>query len=161
MEAARQRVRAVTARKKEEEKTKEGESLSAPKAIGKGAAKRKADGKDERSSKKASVTPGKKLPKKPSLPKHGASKRLMMTPGPITQDSERRLLTHKDYAVKMLESIIKEKEADPCIGQATGELGDSGLYDLTSGKYLSFFLLLIHFHINQLTTILSCRHRFI
>ena len=54
MEAAKQRVRAVAAHKKEEEKTKVGESSSAPKAIGKGAAKRKADGKDERSSKKAS-----------------------------------------------------------------------------------------------------------
>ena len=63
MEAARQRVRAATALKKEEEKTKLGESSSAPKAIGKGAAKRKADGKDERPSNKVSVIPGKKLPK--------------------------------------------------------------------------------------------------
>ena len=50
MEAARQRVRAVATRKKEEEKTKVGESSSTLRAIGKGAAKRKADGKDERPS---------------------------------------------------------------------------------------------------------------
>ena len=52
MEAAGQRamVRAAMARKKEEEKRekgKEGASSSAPKAIGKGALKRKADRKDD------------------------------------------------------------------------------------------------------------------
>ena len=144
MEAARQRVRAVAARKKEEEKTKVGKSSLAPKAIGKGVAKRKANGKDERPSKKASVTPGEKLPKKPSLPKHGAGKGLMMTPGPITQDSKHRLLTHKDYAIKMFESIIKDKDVDPCVGQATGELGNSGLYDLARVSiFHSFFYLFI------------------
>ena len=116
MEAARQRVKAVATCKKEEKKTKVGESSSPPKAIGKGAAKRKADGKDERPSKKASVTPGEKLPKKPSPPKHGAGKGLMTTLGPVTQDSECRLLTHKDYAVEMLESIIKDKDVNPCVG---------------------------------------------
>ena len=144
MEAAKQRVRAVAAHKKEEEKTKVGESSSAPKAIGKGAAKRKADRKDERPSKKVSVIPGEKLPKKPSLLKHGVGKGLMMTPGPITQDSKHRLLTHKDYAIKMFESIIKDKDADPCVGQATGELGNSGLYDLAwVSIFHSFFYLFI------------------
>ena len=71
MEVARQRVKAATAFKKEEDKTKVGESSSAPKAIGKGAAKRKADGKDERPSNKASVIPGEKLPKKPLPPSTG------------------------------------------------------------------------------------------
>ena len=64
--------------------------MSAPKAIGKGAAKRKADGKDERSSKKAS---GREASKKAALPKHEADKGLMTTPSPITQDSECCLLT--------------------------------------------------------------------
>ena len=146
MAAARQRVRAAVACKKEEEKTKVEESSSAPKAIGKGAAKRKADGKDERQSKKASVTSEEKLPKKPLPPKHEAGKGLMTTPSPVTQDSERRLLTHKDYVVEMLESIIKDKDADPCVGQATSELGDSGLYDLARVSiFHSFFYLSISY----------------
>nr|POF19156.1 hypothetical protein CFP56_68203 [Quercus suber] len=29
----------------------------------------------------------------------------------------------------MLKSIIKDEDADPCVGQATEELGDSGLFD--------------------------------
>ena len=144
MEAARQRVRATVACKKEKEKTQVGESSSALKAIGKGAAKRKADGKDERPSNKASVILGEKLPKKPSPPKHRASKGLMTTLGPVTQDSERHLLTHKDYAVEMLESIIKDKDANPYVGQATGELGDLGLYDLAQVSiFHSFFYLFI------------------
>ncbi|XP_030968993.1 uncharacterized protein LOC115989449 [Quercus lobata] len=131
MEAARQRVKETVAHKKEEEKkTKVREFSSAPKVVSKGTTKRKGDGKDDRPSKKASVTPREKLPKKPSPPKHGAGKGLMTTPGPVTQDSERRLLTHKDCTVGMLESIIKDKDANPCVGQVTGELGDSGLFDL-------------------------------
>ena len=45
-----------------------------------------------------------------------ANKGLITTPSPVTQDSVRRLLTHKDYAVEMLESIIKNKDTDPCVG---------------------------------------------
>ena len=154
-------MREATAPKKEEKKkAKEWKSSSTPKAVKKGATKKKGDGKDDRSTKKASVTPGEKIPKKPSPPKHGASKRLMMAPGSVTQDSEHRLLTHKDYAVEMLESIIKDKDTDICVGQATGELGDSGLFDLSS-MFLSFFLLFIHFHVNQLIVVLSCRHWFV
>ena len=91
MEAARLRaqVRATAARKKEEKKgkEKEGASSSAPKAVTKGAAKRKGDGKDDRSSKKASVAPGEKLPMKPSppQPKHGAGKGLMTTSSPVVR----------------------------------------------------------------------------
>ena len=43
MEAAKQKVRATATRKKEEEKTKVRESLSSPKAVGKGTTKRKND----------------------------------------------------------------------------------------------------------------------
>ena len=145
MEVARQRVREVAAHKKEEEKkAKEKESLSAPKVVKKGVTKRKGNGKDDLLSKKALVTPREKLPKKPSPLKHGASKGLMMAPNLVTQDSERRLLTHKDYAVKMLATIIKDKDADPCVGQATGELGDSGLFDLAQVSiFHSFFYLFI------------------
>jgi len=144
MEVARQRVRATVACKKEKEKTQVGESSLALKAIGKGAAKRKANGKDECPSNKVSVILGEKLPKKLSPPKHGASKGLITTLGPVTQDSEHCLLTHKDYAVEMFESIIKDKDVDPCVGQATGELGDLGLYDLGRVSiFHSFFYLFI------------------
>ena len=143
MEVARLRVR-VAATHKEEEKTKVGESLSAPKVVGKGATKRKNDGKDVGPSKKVSVTPAEKISKKPSPPKHGAGKGLMTTPGPVTQDSERCLLTHKDYAVDMLESIIKEKDSDPCATFAMVELGDSSHFDLARvGIFHSIFYLLI------------------
>ena len=65
MEAARLRaqVRVAAARKKEEAKGKEGASSSAPKVVSKGVPKRKADGKDDRLSKRVSVTLGEKLPK--------------------------------------------------------------------------------------------------
>jgi len=121
MEAARQRaqVRAAAVRRKEEEnkvKRKEGASSSAPKVVGKGMPKRKADGKDDHPPKKVFVTPGDKFPKKlsPSKPSYGAGKGLMMTSGPVTQGPDDRLLTHKDYIVEVIESIIKDKDVDPC-----------------------------------------------
>ena len=111
-------VRAAATRKKEEGKGKEKEvvSLLAPNAISKGSAKRKGDGKDDHPSKKVSVTPGEKLPKKPSppKPKHGTGKGLMTTSGPVAQDPDRRLLTYKDYALEMVKSIIRDKDVDPC-----------------------------------------------
>ena len=68
----------------------------------------------------------------------------MTTPGPVTQDSKHRLLAHKDYVVEMLESIIKDKDMDPCVSQATGELGDSGLFNLARVSiFHSFFYLFI------------------
>ena len=102
MEAAKLRaqVRVATARKKEEGKAKEGESLLALKAVGKGVPKRKANEKDDRPSKKVSLTPGEELLKKPSPPKHGAGKGLMTTSGPVVKEIDSRLLTHKDYAVE-------------------------------------------------------------
>ena len=143
MKAARLRaqVRATVARKKEEGKGKknEGTSLSAPKAVTKGAAKRKGDRKDDCPSKKVSVTTGEKLTTKssPPQPKHEAGKGLMTTSGPIVQDPDRRLFTHKDYALEMVESIIRDKDVDPCAKQGTDELGASGLFDLA---WVCFFL---------------------
>ena len=83
-------MRAAAARRKKEEtkaKRKEGASSSTPKAVRKGAPKRKADGKDDHPPKKVSITLGDKLPKKPSPPKpsHGAGKGLMPMLGPVTQ----------------------------------------------------------------------------
>ena len=112
-------MRAVAACRKEEEKKvkgKEGASLLAPKAVGKGAPKRKADGKDDRLSKKVAVTLGDKPLKKssPSKPSHGVGKGLMTSSGPITQGPNRHLLTLKEYTVKVIKSIIKDTDVDPC-----------------------------------------------
>ncbi|KAK9993909.1 hypothetical protein SO802_023612 [Lithocarpus litseifolius] len=116
-------------RKKGEGKGKEVASSSLPKVVTKGAPKRKGDGTDGGPSKKQTVTPGEHTTKPPS-PKHGAEKGLMTAHGPVSQEAKRRLLTHKGYALEMLESIFKEKDVDPCVNQSVGELGDSGLFDL-------------------------------
>ena len=64
----------------------------------------------------------------------------MKMSGLITQELDRRLLTHKDYAVEMVESIIKDKDVDPCVEEMTEELGASGLFDLARVRFfLSFF----------------------
>ena len=151
IEATRQvaQVRATAASKKEEEKKvkgKKGASSSTPKVVKKGALKRKADGKDDHPPKKVFVTPWDKLPKKPSPPKqsHRASKGLMTTPGPITQGPDRHLFTHKDYAVGMIESIIKDKDVDPCAEQMTEELGALSLFDLTRVRLFFFIYSLLN-----------------
>ena len=89
-----------------------------------------------------SVTPGEKPPKKPPKPKHGVSKGLITTSGPVTQDPERHFLTHKDYALEMMESIIRDKDVDPCTEQAMEELGASSLFDLA--RVCSFLCLSIY-----------------
>ena len=116
------------------------------KATGKDVPKRKADGKDDHPLKKVSITPKDKLPKKLSPPKlsQGAGKSLMMTLGPVTQGPDCCLLTHKDYAIEMIESIIKDMDVDPCAEHATEELQALGLFDLA---WVHFFLsLFIHFY---------------
>ena len=125
----------ATVRKKEEEKKekgKEGASSSTLKVVGKGAFKRKNGGKDDCPSKKASVTPGEKQPKKPSPPvsSHGTGKGLMMVLGLVTQETH-HILTHKGYTVEMVKSIIKETNVDPCAEQETEDLGVSSLFDLS------------------------------
>ena len=156
IEATRQgaQVRATAASKKEEEKKvkgKKGASSSTPKVVKKGALKRKADGKDDHPPKKVFVTPWDKLPKKPSPPKqsHRASKGLMTTPGPITQGPDRHLFTHKDYAVGMIESIIKDKDVDPCAEQMTEELGASGLFELAQVHLFLFSFFFIYSLLNS------------
>ena len=78
------------------------------------------------------LTPGDKQSKKPSPPNpsHGADKGLMTAMSPITQGT-RHLLTHKGYAVEMVESINKEMDLDPCVEQETEDLGASGLFDIS------------------------------
>ena len=132
--------------RKEEEKKENGKekaSSSASKAVGKRAPKRKTDRKDDHSSKKPLVIPREKQPKKPSplKPSHGIGKGLMTSLGPVTQGT-RRLLTHKGYTVKMIESIIKETDGDPCAEQEMEDLGASSLFDLSrvSSSPNQFFL---------------------
>ena len=144
-------MRATTARRKEEkEKGKEGVSSSAPKVVGKGLPKRKADGKDDRPPKKVSAAPGDKPPKKSSPPKpsHGADKGLMMTSGPITQGSVHHLHAHKEHAVEVIKSIIKDTDVDPYVEHMTEELGALGLFDLAWVRlFFSFFFLFIYYSI--------------
>ena len=133
MEAAKQRalVRASAIERKQKEK--KGAFLLAPKGVIKRSSERKSEGKDDRPLKKGPAFPTGDKPKKSSPPKpsHRAGKGLMMATSPITQGTVRRLLTHKEHAVEMVESIIKETDLDPCAKQTTEDLGESGLFDLS------------------------------
>lgn len=42
-----------------------------------------------------------------------------------------RLLTHKGYAVEIVDSIIKETDVEPCANQETKEVKALGLFDLS------------------------------
>ena len=152
MEAARERVRATAACKKEEKKKakgKDGTCSSAPKAVAKGSAKRKGDGKDNRPSKKTTVTLGDAHPKKKSPPKlsHGAGKGMMTSSGPVIE-GPRCPLTHKDYAIEEVESFIKPSDIEPCAQLRTEDLGASALFDLIRVSLLSWltspYLFLVH-----------------
>ena len=97
--------------------------------------------------KKVSVTSRHKLPKKSSPPKpsYEAGKGLMTMSGPVTQGPDRHLLTHMDYSVELIESIIKNKDVDPCAEQMTKELGASDLFDLAQIRLFLFsFFFIIH-----------------
>ena len=134
MDAARQRalVRASAAVRKQKEK--EGASSSAPKGVTKGTSKQKSDGKDDHPLKKGQgiLAGDKKKPKQPSLlkPIHGAGKGLMTETNPVTQGAICHLLTHKEHVIEMIESIIKDKDLDPCAEQLIEDLGVSSLFDL-------------------------------
>ncbi|XP_050259054.1 uncharacterized protein LOC126704055 [Quercus robur] len=130
MEAAKQRVRAAAARKKEEEKAKGKDGASTPHSSLKGSIKRKSDGKDDPPSKKVAVTPT-DVPSQKSPPKlsHGAGKGVMTSSGPVIE-GPRCLLTHKDHAVESLESLIKQTDLDPCAQLGTDDLGASAFFDI-------------------------------
>lgn len=51
--------------------------------------------------------------------------------GLVAQGTTHRLLMHKDYVVEMVDSIIKEKNLDPCADQTIVGLGASDLFDLS------------------------------
>ena len=131
MDAAKQRIKAAAARKKEE-----GISL-APKTVNK-VSKRKPDGDDDRPSKRTIVIPGDASSKRksPLKPSHGMGKEVMTSSGPVIEGSC-CLLTHKDYAVGEVESFVKPTDIEPCDLLWTEDLGASALFDLTKVCSLS------------------------
>ena len=134
MDVAKQRVKAATTGKKEEAKKakgQEGTSSSVPSAVSKGLAKRKVNGEDDCPPKMVAVSPWDAHPKKsPPKPGRGASKGMMTSTG-LVIERPHRLLTHKDYTVKEVQSLIKPMDVDPCAALGTEELGASTLFDLT------------------------------
>jgi len=134
MNAAKQRVRAATTRKKEEEKkTKgtKGNSSSVPKVIHKGSAKWKTDEDSDCLPKKGDVTPGDANSKK-SPPKSGpGTGKGMMTSAGLVIKGPCSLLTHKDYAVEEVKALIKPTDVDPCVELGTEELEASAFFNLT------------------------------
>ena len=134
MDVAKQRVKATSAYKNEEErkaKGKEGTSSSVPKAISEGSAKSKTDGENDCLPKKVAITPrdvnSKKSPPKPGL---GVGKGMMTSTGPIIEGPY-YLFTHKDYTVKKVKTLIKLMDVDHCAKLGTEELEESALFDLT------------------------------
>ena len=133
MDVAKQRIRAVAARKKEErlaKGTEEGNS-SIPKSVNK-VSKRKTDGDDDHPSKKTVVTLGDASPKgKSSLkPSHGAGKGVMTSSGPVLK-GPCCLLTHKGYIVGEVGSFVKPTDLEPCDLVEMENLGASALFDIT------------------------------
>ena len=59
----------------------------------------------------------------------------MTSSGPVAQGPDRHLLMHKDYAIEMVGSIIKDKDVDPCAEEGTDELGALSLFDLTRVRF--------------------------
>ena len=135
MEVAKQKVRAAATRKKEEEKAKGKEGASTPHSSLKSSVKRKADGKDD-PPKKVAVSAG-DVPTTKSPPKsgHGAGKGVMTSSGPVI-GGPRCLLTHKDYAVERVESLIKQTDLDPCAQLGTEDLGASAFFDIARVCFL-------------------------
>lgn len=124
-------------------------SALASKFISKGTLKRKTDDKDDHPNKKGmGPSVGDKQLKHPSPPKpsHGVGKGLMIGKGLIIPGAIHRPLTQKDYAIEMVDSIIKETNLDPCADQTTEDLGASSLYDLSRVCPLKlwFYALFIH-----------------
>ena len=54
----------------------------------------------------------------------------MSAHGPIVFGLVQRLVSHKEYAVEMVNSIIKDTDLDECGEHTTKDLGASGLFDL-------------------------------
>ena len=82
----------------------------------------------------------------------------MTLTGPVVE-GPRRLLTHKDYAVEEVQSLIKQTAVDSCAELGTEELGVSALFDLTRVNLFSwlFFSIFFFFSLFKLTTLLFLR----
>ena len=132
MDIAKQRIRAMAARKKENRLTKgtEGDS-SAPKSVSK-AQKRKDDGDGACPSKKTVSIPGDAFPKGKSAikPSHGIGKGAM-TSSSLIPEGPSCLLTHKAYAVGEVGSFVKSTDLEPGDLVGTEDLGASALFDIT------------------------------
>ena len=74
---------------------------------------------------------------------------LMKTSGLVTQGPDHCLLTYKDYAIEVIESIIKDQDVDSCAGQMTEELGSSGLFDLARVRLFLFPFFFIYSLLNS------------
>ena len=59
----------------------------------------------------------------------------MTSSGPVAQGPDHCLLMHKDYAIKMVGSIIRDKDVDPCAKQGIDKLGASGIFDLARVRF--------------------------
>lgn len=82
---------------------------------------------------------------------HGVGKGLMTSKWPIFYDPVRGLVTHKDYTVEIVNSIIKETDLDPYGELSSEDLGTSGLFGLSRVRfrhswYLVYFL---HYRFNH------------
>ena len=89
------------------------------------------------------------------LPSQVLGKGMMTSAGPII-GGPRCLLTHKDYAVKEVKTLIKPMDVDPCAELGIKELGESALFYLTrvsslpqlilSRLFLLFFFFKFYFY---------------
>ena len=76
----------------------------------------------------------------------------MTKTSPVTPGTICRLLTHKEHAVEMIESIIEDTDLDPCAEQLTEDLGVSGLFDLARVcfSYILLYFMFVSFADNCL-----------
>ena len=54
----------------------------------------------------------------------------MLAHGPVVSGPIQRLVSHREYAVEMVNSIIKDTNLDKCGEHATKDLGVSSFFDL-------------------------------
>ena len=68
----------------------------------------------------------------------------------------RRLLTHKDYVIELVESIIKDKDVDPYAEEMTRTWGHQASLTLLGyiSSFLSFFLSSVIYYSIWLTVVL-------
>ena len=71
-------------------------------------------------------------------------KGMMTSTGPIVE-GPCRLLTHKDFVIEEVESLIKPTDVKPCAELGMEELGLSALFDLTRVSLLSWLILFRRF----------------